>query len=160
MGDRKSWSALTPHQVSDVVTFDRDDTNWIYQEGDTSMPARQAEGVAGLWNKLSLYNAALLADEVGTGKTLQALGVMSLLWRMQPEARVLVMAPNRDICRHWEREYRKFVKTHYRASDGRVRSINSGEPLHSPKLIWRLDELADAIEENNHHFYILRRFIR
>lgn len=154
MDDRKSWSALTPHLVSDVVTFDRDDPNWIYQEGDTSMSARQAEGVAGLWNKLSQYKAALLADEVGTGKTLQALGVMALLWRIQPDARVLVMAPNRDICRHWEREYRKFVKTHYRESDDRVRSINSGEPLHTPKLIWRLDELADAIEENNHHFFI------
>ena len=150
----KNWSALTPQRVSDVVTFDRDDLNWTYREGDTSMPARQAEGVAGLWNKLSRYGAALLADEVGTGKTLQALGVMALLWRMQPGARVLVMAPNRDICRHWEREYRKFVKTHYRASDGVVRSIGSGEPLHPPKLLWRLDELAAAVEEKNHHFFI------
>lgn len=150
----KNWSVLTPQQVSDVVTFDRDDMNWTYQEGDTSMPARQAEGVAGLWNKLSRYDAALLADEVGTGKTLQALGVMALLWRMQPGARVLVMAPNRDICRHWEREYRKFVRTHYRASDGVVRAIGSGEPLHPPKLLWRLDELAAAVEEQSHHFFI------
>ena len=150
----KNWSPLTPQQVSDVVTFDRNDMNWTYQEGDTSMPARQAEGVAGLWNKLSRYYAALLADEVGTGKTLQALGVMALLWRMQPGARVLVMAPNRDICRHWEREYRKFVKTHYRASDGVVRGIGSGEPLHPPKLLWRLDELAASVEEQSHHFFI------
>lgn len=150
----KNWNALTPKQVSDVVTFDRDDLNWTYREGDTSMPARQAEGVAGLWNKLSRYDAALLADEVGTGKTLQALGVMTLLWRMQPGARVLVMAPNRDICRHWEREYRKFVKTHYRASDGVVRAIGSGDPLHPPKLVWRLDELAAAVEEQGHHFFI------
>ena len=150
----KNWSTLTPQRVSDMVTFDRDDTNWTYREGDTSMPARQAEGVAGLWNKLSRYGAALLADEVGTGKTLQALGVMALLWQMKPDARVLVMAPNRDICRHWEREYRKFVKTHYRMSDGVVRGIDNGEPLHTPHLIWRLEELAAAVEENSHHFFI------
>lgn len=150
----KKWRALTPQKVSDVITFDRDDINWTYQEGDNSMSARQAEGVAGLWNKLSRYKAALLADEVGTGKTLQALGVMAFLWRMKPDARVLVMAPNRDICKNWEREYQKFVKTHYRESDNIVRAIVSDEPLHSPKLIWRLDELASAVEEQNQHFFI------
>lgn len=150
----KSWDAMTPQRVSNMVTFDRDDTNWTYLDDDVSMPARQAEGVAGLWNKLSRYGAALLADEVGTGKTLQALGVMALLWQMQPDARVLVMAPNRDICRHWEREYRKFVKTHYRRSDGVVRGIDNGDPLHPPQLIWRLEELAAAVEENSHRFFI------
>lgn len=149
-----NWSSLTPQMVSDVMTFDREDTNWTYSDGDTSMPARQVEGVAGLWNKLRLYNAALLADEVGTGKTLQALGVMALLWKMQPCARVLVIAPNRDICKHWEQEYRKFVKSHYRCSDDRVRGIHSSEPLHPPKLLWRLDDLASAVEEKSHHFFI------
>ena len=148
------WGTLTPTRVAGLLTFDRDDANWTYREGDTSMPARQTEGVAGLWNKLSRYGAALLADEVGTGKTLQALGVMALLWRLQPKARVLVMAPNRDICRHWEREYRKFVKTHYRASDGIVRDIDNGEPLHPPQLLWRLEELATAVEERSRQFYI------
>lgn len=150
----KSWGTLTPQRVSKAVTFDRDDPNWTYQEDDAAMPARQAEGVAGLWNKLSRYGTAMLADEVGTGKTLQALGVMALLWRMQPGARVLVMAPNRDICRHWEQEYRKFVKTHYRKSDGVVRGINNDEPLHPPKLLWRLEDLAAAVEEKNHCFFI------
>lgn len=88
--------------------------------------------MAGLWNKLSSYGAALLADEVGTGKTLQALGVMALLWQKQPDARVLVMAPNRDICRHWEREYRKFIKTHYKKSDGIVRGWDGGAPAPTP----------------------------
>ena len=117
------------------------------------MPARQAEGVAGLWNKLSAYGAALLADEVGTGKTLQALGVMSLLWQRQPDARVLVMAPNRDICRHWEREYRKFIKTHYKKYDDKVRS-REGEPMHPPKLFGRLEDLAVAVEDVSQHFFI------
>lgn len=149
-----SWNSLTPQRVSEVLTFDRNDPNWAYRDGDTSMPARQAEGVSGLWNKLSRYGAALLADEVGTGKTLQALGVMAFLWRTKPDARVLVMAPNRDICRHWEREYHKFVKTHYRVIDGFVRCIDDGNPLYSPQLLWKLEDLAAAVEHKIHHFFI------
>lgn len=149
----RDWSSRTPTQVAEAMTFDRDAVDWAYEEGDTSMPARQAEGVAGLWNKLSSYGVALLADEVGTGKTLQALGVMALLWQRQPDARVLVMAPNRDICRHWEREYRKFVKTHYKKSDGKVRS-RDGEPMHPPKLFGRLEDLAAAVEDVNQHFFV------
>lgn len=149
----KDWSSRTPKQVADSVTFDRDAVDWMYEEGDKSMPARQAEGVAGLWNKLSSYGAALLADEVGTGKTLQALGVMALLWQRQPDARVLVMAPNRDICRHWEREYRKFIKTHYKKSDGIVRGWD-GEPLHPPQLFGRLEDLAAAVRDEKQRFFI------
>jgi superfamily II DNA or RNA helicase len=73
---------------------------------------------------------------------------------MQPDARVLVMAPNRDICLHWEREYRKFVKKHYRVSDDIVRGISNNEPLHPPQLLWRLEELATEVEKKNSHFFI------
>ena len=147
------WGALTPERVSGWITFDREQTDWTYHESDKSMPARQAEGVAGLWNKLGKYGAALLADEVGTGKTLQALGVMALLWKTKPNARVLVMAPNLDICRHWQQEYAKFVRTHYRESDDLVRS-RDGEPVHEAKPALSLGDLADAVEKKTHNFFI------
>jgi SNF2 family DNA or RNA helicase len=147
------WGALTPERVSDRITFDRERADWTYRAGDTSMASRQAEGVAGLWNKLHRHGAALLADEVGTGKTLQALGVMALKWEKNPDARVLVMAPNRDICRHWQREYSKFVRTHYRDSDDLVRSHN-GEPMHEARLAWSLSDLAEEVEKQTHHFFI------
>ncbi|CAE6869552.1 RNA polymerase-associated protein RapA [Paraburkholderia aspalathi] len=140
------WGALTPERVSRWITFNRGHADWVYSAAEESMAARQAEGVAGLWNKLALHDAALLADEVGTGKTLQALGVMSLLWKKNKHAKVLVMAPNRDICRHWERELRKFVKNHYRASDDVVRRAADGGPVHEPQLCWRLGDLAEAVE--------------
>lgn len=147
------WGALTPERVSGWITFDREQTDWTYHKSDKSMPARQAEGVAGLWNKLGKYGAALLADEVGTGKTLQALGVMALLWKTKPNARVLVMAPNRDICRHWQQEYAKFVRSHYRESDGVVRSCD-GEPVHKAEAAWSLGELADAVEKKTNNLFI------
>lgn len=150
----KNWGTQTPEQVADWITFDRDDAHWTYREGDTTMPARQAEGVAGLWNKLSRHGAALLADEVGTGKTLQAMGVMALLWQRQPDARVLVMAPNRDICRHWEREYRKFIQSHYKQPDNIVRRSVDGAPRHQPRLVWRLEDLAAEVEAKQAHFFI------
>lgn len=150
----REWGALTPEKVADRITFNREQADWTYQEGDDSMPARQAEGVAGLWNKLALHRTALLADEVGTGKTLQALSVMALLWKRKPDARVLVMAPNRDICKHWGREFRKFVKTHYRYSDGVVRKQNCADPTHEPELCWSLESLANSVEEGTPKLFI------
>lgn len=152
--DADRWGTLTPKKVSGWITFDREQANWTYREGDRTMAARQAEGVAGLWNKLGRHRAALLADEVGTGKTLQALGVMALLWKAKPEARVLVMAPNRDICRHWGREYAKFVRTHYKQSDDVVRRMRDGEPVYEARLAWSLDELAQAVEAQKHQLYV------
>ncbi|MEN4918550.1 DEAD/DEAH box helicase family protein [Achromobacter spanius] len=148
------WGALTPERVSRWITFDRESADWVYRESDHSMPARQAEGVAGLWNKLGKHHAALLADEVGMGKTLQALGVMALLWKVRPTARVLVMAPNRDICRHWQREHAKFVRTHYRQFDDVIRRVADGEPMHEARLAWSLNELAEAVEAGTHQFFI------
>lgn len=149
----EDWAAVTPESVAGWIAFDRDSPHWTYHESDGSMPARQAEGVAGLWNKLGKHGAALLADEVGTGKTLQALGVMAVLWKAAPNANVLVMAPNRDICRHWQREYAKFVRTHYRETDNVVRGPG-GEAVHMAKLVWSLDELADAVEQKAHNLFI------
>lgn len=152
--DAERWGTLTPKQVSDWITFDREHADWTYREGDPAMAARQTEGVAGLWNKLGRHRAALLADEVGTGKTLQALGVMALLWKAKPDASVLVMAPNRDICRHWEREYAKFVRTHYKQSDDVVRRVRDGEPVHEARLAWSLAELAEAVEARTHRLLV------
>jgi len=140
------WGSLTPELVARWINFDRDCPEWSYQETDGSMAARQAEGVAGLWNLLGRHGAALLADEVGTGKTLQALGVIALLWKTRPDARVLVMAPNRDICGHWRNEYAKFVHAHYRESDGLVRRVDGVTPTHEARVAWSLNELAETLE--------------
>lgn len=148
------WGALTPERVAGWINFDRGSEEWAYREDEDSMPARQAEGVAGLWNKLALHGAALLADEVGMGKTFQALGVMALLWKMRPDARVLVMAPNRDICRHWAREYGAFVRDHYRDVDHLVRNVANGGPVHEPQLCWKLEELEQAVQAGTGSFFI------
>lgn len=113
------------------------------------MASRQIEGVAYLWNLLAKHRAALLADEVGMGKTLQALGVAALLWRVKPAAKVLVMAPNRDICAHWQREFTAFTRFHYREADGLVKASADGRPVPIVEAHYRLQELAVAIEDSS-----------
>ena len=149
------WGGLTPERVADWINFDRNDPAWHYARCERiSMPARQAEGVAGLWNKLAQHNLALLADEVGMGKTFQALGVMALLWKRKPQARVLIMAPNRDICLHWAREYRSFLRDHYRAAD-HLSAPGSGEaPAQPPAVHSTLASLVDAVGASPERFYL------
>lgn len=151
----ENWGALTPQNVSEWINFDRSNPDWAYRD-DTNgaMPERQAEGVAGLWNILATRQVALLADEVGMGKTVQALGVMAMLWKTKPTAKVLVMAPNRDICLHWSREYRAFLRDHYRAVDHLVRNGVDGGPVHAPHFYSHLTDLVDALASGGGQFFL------
>lgn len=143
----KQWGGLRPEQVTQWINFDAQDPKWRYVAGASpSMASRQTEGVAHLWNLLSKHDVALLADEVGMGKTFQALGVAALLWRMKPDAKVLVMAPNRDICAHWKREFTAFARFHYREADERVKASGTEQPVPVVESYSRLRELATAIE--------------
>ena len=65
--------------ISELVHFNLNRKDWIYTDGmQKSLEATQVEGVYGLIQRLKQHDIALLADEVGMGKTIQALGVMSL----------------------------------------------------------------------------------
>lgn len=149
------WGQLRPEQVGDWINFRRDRPDWNYaSDGVDSMASRQAEGVAYLWNLLAQQGVALLADEVGMGKTFQALGVAALLWKMKPDARVLVMAPNRDICAHWRREFQAFVEFHYRPVDHCVKNGVDGGPVPAVHTHTRLKDLVAAIEQRAGHLYL------
>jgi hypothetical protein len=144
------WGGLRPEQVSSWINFDAQDAAWQYQaDAPPGMASLQTEGVAHLWNLLSRHRLALLADEVGMGKTFQALGVAALLWKIKPGARVLVMAPNRDICAHWQREFNAFTRLHYREADGRVKAVADALPVPQVESHYRLADLAAAVEENS-----------
>lgn len=150
----RQWGAITPERVAEYITFQRDDASWRYQADDASMPARQAEGVAGLWNILSRHGTALLADEVGTGKTLQALGVLALLRRLHADARVLIMAPNRDICAHWQREHAEFERSHHHG--GRAwRGTADVEHGESFCLVDSLDSLVQDVTDSRAKLFIV-----
>lgn len=69
----------------------------------------QQEGVARICNILGRNEGvAYLADEVGLGKTMQALGVISCLFADHPHARVLVIAPREVVQNGWKNEHERF----------------------------------------------------
>ncbi|MES2040070.1 MAG: DEAD/DEAH box helicase [Pseudomonadota bacterium] len=142
------WGALKPGQVADWINFDARDAKWHYLDCEkASMPAKQAEGVAAIWNSLALQDLALLADEVGMGKTLQALGVIALLFEQNPDARILIMSPNNNICLHWIREYRSFLEHHFK----HIPSVT-----HTPQLCTDLNNLVDMVKTGAQQFLVAK----
>ncbi len=111
------WEKLSPYVVSKYISFNRDNKNWVYTD-KKDMANLQAEGVAGICQRLARHNIAFLADEVGMGKTIQAFGVMSMLWKEDKlkKRRVLVFAPRREVALQWEREYKDFFEKHIKSS--------------------------------------------
>jgi hypothetical protein len=145
----ENWRRLKPTDVAKWINFGGVNGEWTYSpDQPAGMAALQTEGVAHLWNVLSRNPVALLADEVGMGKTFEALGVAALLWRRKPDAKVLVIAPNRDICAHWQREFSAFTRDLYIKADGFVKSKNDGKPVPLFGAHYRLPELTEAIEQD------------
>lgn len=146
---------MTPCSVSEGITFQRKKKSWKYDANGT-LEAMQAEGVAGLWNKLLDHSTAILADEVGMGKTIQAMGVMSVLWQQKTDANVLVIAPNQSIAENWEQEYNCFLEDHYKFADNIIKSAVDGGPIYPAKYCATLDELISQCRLQSSRFLITK----
>ncbi len=121
---------IVPHDVSTYVNFDRSNPDWCYHPKASSMFDKQAEGVAHVWNVLSDKKVAVLADEVGMGKTLQALGVCALLWRIKNDARILVIEPREIEAANWQNEFLTCLSNDYIKSDDIIKSTDEERPSH------------------------------
>lgn len=75
---------------------------------DDLIPTLQTQGVTALCKILNIRQYAYLADEVGMGKTYQALGVISMLLKEKPDTKILIIAPNRSVQTNWISEIRSF----------------------------------------------------
>src|ERR1700712_27181 len=93
---------ITPEYLTNYINFYYGKDDWYYDKNGANNIAKiQAEGTAKLWNLLLNKNIALLADEVGMGKTYQALGIMLTLWLQKPNAKILLYAPNENVALKW-----------------------------------------------------------
>lgn len=120
--------------ISELIHFNLEHKDWIYTHGaQKSLEAMQVEGVYGLIQRLKKHDVALLADEVGMGKTIQALGVMSLLWKTKPNAKVLVLAPNVVICDQWCNEFENLRNKH--ANEHLAKAIKHIHPIRCKNFI-------------------------
>jgi superfamily II DNA or RNA helicase len=148
--------SITPEYLSDFVTFRDNDASWRYQKDDTDMAKIQAEGSAKLWNLLLDKKIALLADEVGMGKTIQGLAVMVTLWRQKPDAKVLLYAPNENVARKWIREYENFIRYHYRQEDNLIKSSILRTPMRKAVYCENHLELMRRLHEKWPSFYVCK----
>lgn len=122
---------VTPEYISDLVNFGPDiNREWVFDSDKNDMRNAQAKGAAHLYNLLCKHKVALLADEVGMGKTIQALSVCAALWREKPDARVLIIAPREVVAKNWQSEYNQFIKNHYRLRDNVVKSELGDNPVN------------------------------
>ncbi|NMG31751.1 DEAD/DEAH box helicase family protein [Aromatoleum evansii] len=155
MTETLHFPPIAPEQVSNWISFVRARPDWKYpSEPDAiAKPIEdlQAEGVAGIWNRLGRHKVAWLADEVGMGKTFQAMGVFALLWQLKSDARILVIAPNQSVAENWSSEFKSFLRDHYKHLDGVVKQ-GDHEACHPPEVCANLGSVVDAFAGN-------RRFV-
>ncbi|MCA9583252.1 MAG: DEAD/DEAH box helicase family protein, partial [Myxococcales bacterium] len=142
----KAGSHITPADVRELLDFTIA-RNTRYD----AMASTQTEGVAALYNILCDNRFAYLADEVGMGKTYQALGLAAIVWSLDPMARIVFISPRRILQDKWCREYNNFFSSNYRrdlgkgCGDGRVTSVLLGEPFHGAAPHGRLKEWAISL---------------
>lgn len=145
---------ITPEYISQLITFDSSDANWQYEPGNPGMRHLQALGAAKVYNLMQQHRVALLADEVGMGKTIQALSVCAAMWRENPKARILVLVPREEIARNWQGEYQQFIRKHYRHNDNVVKSIVGQQALNELIYCSNLYELVRSVQQGWGKFFL------
>jgi superfamily II DNA or RNA helicase len=152
-----STSYVTPEYISEYFNFDYHNTNWKYdKDAEPNIAKVQAEGTAKLWNILQQNNIALLADEVGTGKTYQALTIALMLWLQKPDAKIIVYAPNEHVALNWVNEYDNFVKYHYRFKDNKIKSALNNAPLRKAIYCHNHVELMENLDRKSNTFFVCK----
>lgn len=140
------WATLTPEQASQQMSFVEGDMGWRYDvHNNNTMSAKQAEGVAYLCRLLFQHRVALLADEVGMGKTFQAIGIIRLLQQAKSNAKCLVIAPNKSICKQWCTEFEVFGQQHWHGKCSVDITIAQPES--------KLEAMIANVGEHQHHVY-------
>jgi len=121
-----------------------------------SMKKLQNEGTAGIYNILCKEDAAYLADEVGLGKTYQALGLCALVWNLKPDARIAVIAPRENLQKKWRHDYLNYISNCYKHEDDIVKSTLTNSPTKPSLIISHLRHFADALHVDRRRLFLLR----
>lgn len=94
---------------------------------------RQEDTVLGALEVLEERPGVVIADEVGMGKTFEAIGVVAAFRRQSPKSRVVIITPGPDLNSKWAVEFERF-------SDARVPLYDFGDDVRAATT------LADFIE--------------
>ncbi len=100
---------------------------------------RQEDTVLRAISLLESQPGVVLADEVGMGKTYEALGIIAAWTHDRPDARTLILTPGPDLNRKWEKELRAVgdaQRPMYQGFRGRF------------GCAWSLAELVETLRSN------------
>jgi hypothetical protein len=70
--------------------------------------ARQEDTVLHALDLLDAGPGVVIADEVGMGKTYEALGVVAAYRHVNPKSRIVIVTPGPDLNTKWENEFKRF----------------------------------------------------
>lgn len=158
-------------QTSPWQNLSRDDVRRLVQfydpEKNEKLNDLQTEGCYHLWNTLTNPDLrfAYLADEVGMGKTYQALGVMALLHYLKPGAKMVILCPGREMQKQWSSDWHSFFQDKFCPDgiDGNLKGCriddNGKENFESriqPQICENINEFAAHLVASQHSVYLLR----
>jgi hypothetical protein len=73
---------------------------------------------------LAIQPGVVLADEVGMGKTFEALGVAAVVHHQTPRAKILIITPGPDLNTKWDKELQHFAAVHRFGHHAAIRRIS------------------------------------
>lgn len=154
------WRTLAREDIQSLIQF--------YDPAKNSdLNDLQTEGCYRLWNTLcdDSLRFAYLADEVGMGKTYQALGVVGLLHYLKPDAKIIILCPGHEMQKQWSSDWHSFFKDKFcpNGIDGELKSLrieaNGIEGFVSsvqPFLCENLNQFGTNLIASLHSVYLLR----
>ncbi len=144
---------LSPSQVSSYISFDG---NAERNKKDSSQGQLQSEGVAALWMLLKKKRHAYLGDEVGMGKTRQAMGIIATQFLSNPDSHVVIVCPGKPLQEQWVKEWETFITTCYTPIDNLLKNSFTHQPVYSLDLHERLRDFSHSLLLNESRIHLLR----
>ncbi|NUQ72876.1 MAG: DEAD/DEAH box helicase family protein [Polyangiaceae bacterium] len=100
---------------------------------------RQEDTVLRALSLLGGQPGVVLADEVGMGKTFEALGVIAAFRHTDPKSRIVVLTPGPDLNTKWEKEFTRF-------SEGRDPIYSFGADVRAVRTV---SDFVAAVREKH-----------
>ncbi|WP_158934072.1 DEAD/DEAH box helicase [Burkholderia sp. S171] len=145
---------LTAGMVRSYIDFDGHDAA---RSTTASLQTKlQSQGVAGLWHLLEQKGFAYLSDEVGMGKTRQAMGVIATQFLRKPDSRVVIVCSSATLQRQWQSEWSEFLRTCYTLLDDRLLSSADASQLEELHCHHNLRDFIKALRLGDARIHLLR----